>query len=96
MDVRGRAVSLAVIVNFFFNTLMTLFFPYEINILGLTFTFILYAIVLVIGTYYVIYRRLTETKGLSLEQIERKFMIQAGLTTTAEQRIFSNRVSAVI
>lgn len=93
---RGRAVSLAVIVNFFFNTLMTLFFPYEINILGLTFTFILYAIVLVIGTYYVIYRRLPETKGLSLEQIERKFMIQAGLTTTAEQRIFSNRVSAVI
>ena len=73
LEVRGKAVSLAVVTNFFWNTVMTFFFAVEIDYIGTAATFYIYAVVL-IGAIYFIYHRVPETKGLSLEQIEEFFL----------------------
>ena len=73
LEVRGKAVSIAVVSNFFWNTIMTFFFPVELEFIGSSATFYLYAFVLAWGIYF-IYYRVPETKGLSLEQIEEFFL----------------------
>ena len=35
LEVRGKAVSLAVVTNFFWNTIMTFFFPVELDFIGM-------------------------------------------------------------
>ena len=35
LEVRGKAVSLAVVTNFFWNTVMTFFFPVELDFIGM-------------------------------------------------------------
>jgi sugar porter (SP) family MFS transporter len=77
LEVRGKAVSIAVVSNFFWNTVMTFFFPVELEFIGASATFYLYACVLTWGIYF-IYYRVPETKGLSLEQIE-EFFIRSSL-----------------
>jgi hypothetical protein len=66
-------VSLAVVTNFFWNTVMTFFFPVELDFIGAAATFYLYAGVLLVGIYF-IYSRVPETKGLTLEEIEEFFL----------------------
>ena len=73
LEVRGKAVSIAVVTNFFWNTLMTFFFPIELQFIGSASTFYLYAIILTSGIYF-IYKKVPETKGMSLEEIEEFFM----------------------
>ena len=73
LEVRGKAVSIAVVTNFFWNTLMTFFFPIELQFIGSASTFYLYAIILVSGIYF-IHKKVPETKGMSLEEIEDFFM----------------------
>ena len=72
LEVRGKAVSLAVITNFFWNGVMSLIFPTEIALIGAGATFIIYGVILFIGIIF-IYRYVPETKGLSLEEITRLF-----------------------
>ena len=52
---------------------MTFFFPVELEFIGSSATFYLYACILTWGIYF-IYYRVPETKGLSLEQIEEFFL----------------------
>ena len=73
LEVRGKAVSIAVVTNFFWNTVMTFFFPIELQFFGSAFTFYLYAIILLLGIYF-IHKKVPETKGMSLEEIEDFFM----------------------
>lgn len=73
LEVRGKAVSIAVITNFLFNSLMTFIFPVELEYIGAPATFYLYAVVL-IGSIYFIYTQVPETKGLTLEEIEEYFL----------------------
>jgi MFS family permease len=73
LEVRGKAVSIAVVTNFFWNTLMTFFFPIELQFIGSASTFYLYAIILTSGIYF-IHKKVPETKGMSLEEIEDFFM----------------------
>jgi sugar porter (SP) family MFS transporter len=73
LEVRGKAVSIAVVSNFFWNTVMTFAFAVEIDYFGTAATFYLYALILVFGIYF-IYKRVPETKGLSLEEIEEYFI----------------------
>lgn len=73
LEVRGKAVSIAVVTNFFWNTVMTFFFPVELDLIGTSSTFFVYALVLVFGIYFIFYR-VPETKGLSLEEIEEYFL----------------------
>ena len=73
LEVRGKAVSIAVVTNFFWNTVMTFLFPIELDYIGSAPTFFLYAMILLGGIYF-IHKRIPETKGLSLEEIEEFFL----------------------
>jgi len=76
LKVRGKAVSIAVVTNFFFNAVMAFVFPVELSEIGAAATFFIYGIILAIGIYF-IYRYVPETKGFTLEQIEDYFLRQS-------------------
>mmetsp|Transcript_28104 Transcript_28104/g.47287 ORF Transcript_28104/g.47287 Transcript_28104/m.47287 type:complete len:612 (+) Transcript_28104:86-1921(+) len=76
LEVRGKAVSLAVVTNFFCNALMTFIFPIELSTFGAAATFYIYAVVLLMAVYFV-HRYLPETKGLTLQQIEQMLLLQS-------------------
>ncbi|TFG48949.1 MAG: MFS transporter [Candidatus Brocadiia bacterium] len=71
--IRGAAMSIAVISLWLGCTVITLTFTYLKNSLGVHGTFWLYGVVCVIG-FIVILTRLPETKGKSLENIERELV----------------------
>ena len=73
LEVRGKAVSIAVVTNFFWNTVMTFLFPVELDYIGSASTFFLYALILLTALYF-INKKIPETKGLSLEEIEEFFL----------------------
>jgi MFS family permease len=73
LEIRGKAVSIAVVTNFFWNTVMTLFFAVEIEYIGTSMTFLIYAVISLVALVFIFYR-VPETKGLSLEQIEEYFL----------------------
>ena len=79
LEVRGKAVSIAVVTNFFWNTVMTFLFPIELDYIGSAPTFFLYAAVLIIGIYF-IYSKVPETKGMTLEEIEKFFVRSAKIS----------------
>lgn len=81
LEVRGKAVSLAVITNFLWNGIMTFLFPVELSSLGPSFTFGLYAFILAFGIYF-IQHYVPETKGLTLEQIEEFFKRSSQLASS--------------
>jgi len=68
--VRGAAMSLAVVALWIGNFLLTYTFPAIKESLGWTLNFWLYAAICVIG-FVVLYFKLPETKGKSLEEIEK-------------------------
>ena len=52
-QVRGKAVSLAVVTNFLFNFIMSLVFPIELDLIGATTTFLIYGIILACGVVFI-------------------------------------------
>jgi Sugar (and other) transporter len=70
---RGKAISVCVITNFMFNLLVTFGFPLELDLIGPAGTFFIFGVITVMAIYF-ISKRVVETKGLSLEQIEQLFM----------------------
>jgi len=68
--IRGAAVSIAVFALWIACTILTLTFPYLNSCLGPSGTFWLYGGICLTG-YLFVYRLLPETKGKSLEDIER-------------------------
>ena len=52
---------------------MTFIFPIELELIGASATFFIYALVLGVGICFIFYK-VPETKGLSLEQIEQYFV----------------------
>jgi sugar porter (SP) family MFS transporter len=104
LEVRGKAVSIAVVTNFFWNTIMTFFFPVELETIGTAATFYVYGVILAFGIYF-IYLKVPETKGLSLEEIEDFFLrsskvtirnVTNGVRSTPFREKESFRVSAAI
>jgi sugar porter (SP) family MFS transporter len=77
IEVRGKAVSMAVVMNFFWNTIMTLLFPVELEYLGSSITFLIYTFIICLALYF-IYRNVPETKGMTLEEIEAYFVATSG------------------
>jgi len=71
--IRGAAVSVAVFSLWVGCTLLTFTFPYLNRTLGAHGAFWLYGIICVVG-FVVILTRLPETKGKSLEEIERELV----------------------
>jgi SP family arabinose:H+ symporter-like MFS transporter len=71
--IRGAAMSVAVLALWTACTVLTFTFPILKERLGLHSTFWLYGVICVIGFFY-IYMKLPETKGKSLEDIERQLI----------------------
>lgn len=88
LEVRGKAVSLAVITNFFWNGVISLIFPTEVALIGPSATFAVYGVILIIAIIF-IQRFVPETKGLTLEDITRLFEGQAA----EERRLQEERSS---
>ncbi|CAB1096996.1 unnamed protein product [Ectocarpus sp. CCAP 1310/34] len=82
LDVRGKAISVAVVANFGFNLLVTFIFPTMLEGLGSSWTFAIFAVADVYSLYF-IKTRVPETKGLSLEQIEALFLRRGQRNTRA-------------
>eukprot|EP00638_Chattonella_subsalsa_P001847 CAMPEP_0117747396 /NCGR_PEP_ID=MMETSP0947-20121206/8478_1 /TAXON_ID=44440 /ORGANISM="Chattonella subsalsa, Strain CCMP2191" /LENGTH=490 /DNA_ID=CAMNT_0005564825 /DNA_START=96 /DNA_END=1567 /DNA_ORIENTATION=- len=72
LEIRSQAVALAVMMNFFWNLLVTLIFQEEIALFGSCATFAIFAGITALSLWFVRYK-VPETKGLSLEQIEKMF-----------------------
>ena len=73
--IRGRAMSLGTLSLFVGSTFVTQTFPVLRGNLGLGSTFFLYAAVM-IPTVYFVFRLVPETKGKSLEEIEKSWLRQ--------------------
>lgn len=71
--IRGAAMSIAVISLWLACAALTITFPYLKNALGAHGTFWLYGIVCIIG-FIVVLTKLPETKGKSLEDLERELV----------------------
>jgi MFS family permease len=70
--IRGVAMSVATFALWSACYLLTLTFPIFVEVFNAANTFWLYAVICA-GGVYVIYRFLPETKGVSLEELERRF-----------------------
>lgn len=70
---RGLGMSIATMSNFLFNFTVTLSFLPLVNSISESCTFYLYGIITIMCLFYV-YFKVPETKGLSLETIEKNWM----------------------
>eukprot|EP00249_Psilotum_nudum_P017033 c26119_g1_i4 orf=326-1213(-) len=70
---RARALSIAVLVNFASNAIVTFSFAPIQDLLGAASTFSCFLVVGLVSLFFVIYY-VPETKGLSLEEIESKLL----------------------
>jgi sugar porter (SP) family MFS transporter len=68
--IRGAAMSVATFSLWIACYILTLTFPILVELLSAAFTFWIYAVICVIG-FLVIYKFLPETKGISLEKLEK-------------------------
>ncbi|MGI9237409.1 MAG: sugar porter family MFS transporter [Woeseiaceae bacterium] len=69
-NVRGMAISFVGLINSAIAFLVTFIFPWELENLGNATTFLIYGVFAVIGLVFVM-RVLPETKGRSLEELEK-------------------------
>jgi hypothetical protein len=67
--VRGVAISFVGLVNSATAFLVTLIFPWQLQTLGSSMTFLIYGLLAIAGLAFVM-RVLPETKGRSLEELE--------------------------
>ena len=67
--IRGKAISFVGLVNSIFAFLVTLVFPWELEVIGISTTFLLYGLLALTGLIFIL-RILPETKGRSLEELE--------------------------
>ncbi len=68
---RGLAISAVGVINSLCSFIITLVFPWELENLGSATTFTLYGVFAAIG-FVMVYKFVPETKGLSLEEIEKE------------------------
>lgn len=70
LGIRGRAMGVATVANWGFNLLVAITFLDLLEVVGPAVTFVIYAVLSIVG-YLFAWFFVPETKGLSLEQIER-------------------------
>lgn len=68
--IRGMAISFVGLINSMVAFLVTLIFPWELERIGISATFLIYGLFAVLGLLFIM-RILPETKGRSLEELER-------------------------
>ena len=71
--IRGQAVAMMSFTQWFFNFLVILLFPYVLQSLGGTYTFLLLA-AMSLGQLFIAWFYIKETKGKSLEEIEKMWL----------------------
>ena len=72
-NVRGMAISFVGLINSAVAFLVTFLFPWELENLGNANTFLIYGVIAVVGLVFVM-RILPETKGRSLEELEKRLI----------------------
>jgi MFS transporter, SP family, galactose:H+ symporter len=78
LNVRGQAASVATMANWLSNFVVSLTFLSLLNALGSVATFLLYAVLCVVGVLFCL-RFVPETRGVPLELIERDLRAQRPL-----------------
>ncbi|KAK9144202.1 hypothetical protein Sjap_004105 [Stephania japonica] len=73
LRLRGRGLSLAVLVNFAANALVTFAFPPLQSLLGAGMIFVLFGVIAILSLIFIFFI-VPETKGLTLEEIEAKIL----------------------
>ena len=68
---RGVAIPLFALISSTVSALVQYLFPLEMEIFGAATTFVIYAVIVLVGLI-ILYKYLLETKGLSLEEIQEK------------------------
>ena len=71
--IRGLAIGLIGFINSFASALVQQLFPWELSTFGNSMTFMIYGLFAVIG-FFLFLKILPETKGKSLEEIEKQFV----------------------
>lgn len=71
LKIRAKAITLAIFANWFFNYLVSLTFLDLIAAVGPGTTFLIFAAIS-LGSFFFIFRYIPETKGKSLEEIEKE------------------------
>jgi len=71
--IRGLAIGLIGFINSFASALVQQIFPWELSTFGNSMTFMIYGLFAVIG-FFLFLKILPETKGKSLEEIEKQFV----------------------
>lgn len=72
LNFRGQAMSIAIVANFLLNFVVTGSFPVLLDKLGGSMTFLIFALICIFSLLF-IYFFVPETKGVSLEEIEKKW-----------------------
>lgn len=80
LQLRSRGMALASVANWLCNFLVVFLFPVATNTLGMQATMLVFALCCAIGTIYA-WRRAPETKGQSLESLERRLVDAQGRQT---------------
>ncbi|XP_043716458.1 D-xylose-proton symporter-like 2 isoform X2 [Telopea speciosissima] len=73
LRVRGRGLSVAVLVNFASNALVTFAFSPLKSLVGTGFVFVIFGVIAIFSLVFIFFI-IPETKGLSLEEIEAKIL----------------------
>jgi SP family arabinose:H+ symporter-like MFS transporter len=73
--VRGLAISAIGFTNSFTSWLIQFIFPWELNTLGNTLTYLLFSVLAVLG-FVIMLKYLPETKGKSLEELEQELSVE--------------------
>lgn len=73
LKIRGLAIGIIAFVNSLVSSIIQLIFPWELSNLGNALTFFLFGAVALVG-FFVMLKIVPETKGKSLEEIEKEFV----------------------
>lgn len=73
---RGLAIGVIAFVNSLISSLVQLIFPWELSNLGNALTFFIFGAIALVG-FFILLKILPETKGKSLEELEKEFVIEA-------------------
>ena len=73
--VRGHAMSVATFALWLSCAILTISFPFLNRAFGTSGTFTVYAVICFLGFFYIL-KKLPETKGKSLEQIEKELSVK--------------------
>lgn len=72
---RGLAIGVIAFVNSLISSLVQLIFPWELSNFGNALTFFIFGAIALVG-FFILLKILPETKGKSLEELEREFVLE--------------------